>query len=287
MTYPNIDLTLESNGSNVDTTGKTLVIDEDIKPLIEAVALKYPQWQIKARRFNYTGSFASATELKVYEFSVHEKRENLGTLGLTWYNRERAYFIENHRISNQRERGYGTKTKDLKKALRHIAKNFSPKVADEKIHEAREKAHNTVRQLSAMKTSDYRNCMSGLLPYITEHIISNWDELSKLCVNADGTKAHGVDKLVDFYREYKIATDIAEIPYGKQTFVVLDGSDYILSTAGATTILSSEQLPPHIKLGLGMLKLVEPRVMMKGIGCKVDDNTFVIVPPAPNNVISN
>lgn len=283
MTYPNIDLTME----DARAEGKEIVIDQDIKPLIEAVALKYPQWQIKARRFSYTGNFATATEIQITEFSVVEKREPLGTLGLTWFNRERAYFIENHRINSMRERGSGTKTKDLKKAMRHIAKNFSPKVADEKIQEAKTLAHTTVRQLSAMKTNDYKSCMSGLLPFITDHIIQNWDELSKLCVNTDGSKAHGVDKLVDLYREYKIATDIAEIPIGKQTVVVTDGSDYIISTAGATTILSSEQLPPHIKLGVGMLKLVEPRVMMKGIGCKVEDNTFVIIPPAPNNVSGN
>lgn len=283
MTYPNIDLTIE----DARAEGKEIVIDQDIKPLVEAVALKYPQWQIKARRFNYTGNFATATEIQMCEFAVIEKREHLGTLGLTWFNRERAYYIENHRINNMRERGSGTKTKDLKKAMRHIAKNFSLKVADEKIEEAKAKAHSTVRQLSSMKTSDYRNCMSGLLSYITDHIINNWDELSKLCVNADGSKAHGVDKLVDLYREYKIATDIAEIPLGKQTVVVTDGSNYIISTAGATTILSSEQLPPYIKLGVGMLKLVEPRVMMKGIGCKVEDNIFVIIPPASNNVSGN
>jgi hypothetical protein len=61
MTYPNIDLTME----DARTEGKEIVIDQDIKPLVEAVALKYPHWQIKARRFNYTGNFATATEIQI------------------------------------------------------------------------------------------------------------------------------------------------------------------------------------------------------------------------------
>ena len=283
MIYANVDLTMEDK----NVAGKELIIDKDVLPLIDAIARKYPQWQLKARRFNYNGAFATATELQVYEFGVFEKRELLGVLGLTWYNRERAFFIENHRISNQRERGYGTKTKDLKKAIRHVVKNFSPKVADEKIADARDKSLSTIRQLNAQKTSDFRGCWQNLMAFIVPYVLNNWEEIAKTCVNADGSVPKDAHKLLDTYREHQIAMEIAEVPLGKQTIVMTEGSDYILSTAGAITILSSEQLPHHIRLGLGMLKLVEPRVMMKGIGCKVDDNIFVIVPPAPNNVISN
>lgn len=285
MMYPNVDLTtIEDRHSELK--GKTFVIDNDILPLVDAVAIKYPQWQLKAKRFNYEGSLVNATTLKVYEFDVFEKRENLGTIGMAWYNRERAFWLENHRIANQRERGYGTKTKDLKKALRHIAKNFSPKVADEKIEEAYGKAHNILRQLGGQKNHEFRNALQTVLPSLTPYIIENWDELSKLC-QGDTNVAREADKLVECYRESKIASEIADIPLGKQTVVMIDGNDYILRTAGATVILSSEQLPPHIRLGVGMLKLVEPRVMMKDIGCKIEDNIFVITPPAPNNVISN
>lgn len=285
MTYPNVDLTtIEDRHSELK--GKTFVIDNDVLPLIDAVAIKYPQWQLKAKRFNYEGSLINATTLKVYEFDVFEKRENLGTIGLTWYNRERAFWLENHRIANQRERGYGTKTKDLKKALRHIAKNFSPKVADEKIEEAYGKAHNILRQLGGQKSHEFRSALQTVLPSLTPYIIENWDELSKLC-QGDTNIAREADKLVECYRESKIASEIADIPLGKQTVVMIDGNDYILRTAGATVILSSEQLPPHIRLGVGMLKLVEPRVMMKDIGCKIEDNIFVITPPASNNVTSN
>lgn len=283
MIYANVDLTLEDK----NVAGKELVIDKDILPLIDAIARKYPQWQIKARRFNYNGAFATATELQVYEFGVFEKRELLGVLGLTWYNRERAFFIENHRISNQRERGYGTKTKDLKKAIRHVVKNFSPKVADEKIADAREKSYSTIRQLNSAKASDFRNCWANLMTFIVPYVLNNWEKISTTCVTPDGSLHKDASRLLDTYRESQIANEIAEVPLGKQTVVMTEGSDYILSTAGATTILSSEQLPHHIRFGLGMLKLVEPRVMMKGIGCKVDDNIFVIVSPEPNNVISN
>lgn len=285
MTYPNVDLTTIED-KHADLKSKTFIIDEDILPLVEAVALKYPHWQVKAKRFNYSGSLASATELKIYEFDIYEKRENLGTIGLTWYNRERAFWLENHRIANQRERGYGTKTKDLKKAMRHIAKNFSPKVANEKMDEAYGKAHNMMRQLGSQKTSSFRNALQYVLPSLIPHILENWDELSKLC-QGDTNVEKEAEKLMDYYREHQIASEISDIPLSKQTVVMIEGSDYILKTAGATVILSSEQLPPHIRLGVGMLKLVEPRVMMKGIGCKIEDNIFVITPPAPNNVISN
>jgi hypothetical protein len=47
--------------------------------------------------------------------------------------------------------------------------------------------------------------------------------------------------------------------------------------------MTSEELPTFIRMGVGMLKLVEDGVLITNIGFKVDESTFVVLPPSEEN----
>ena len=52
---------------------------------------------------------------------------------------------------------------------------------------------------------------------------------------------------------------------------------------GRVEVKTSEELPDFVRRGVGMLKLVEPRHAISNVGVRVDDTTFVVIPP---NIVS-
>jgi hypothetical protein len=55
--------------------------------------------------------------------------------------------------------------------------------------------------------------------------------------------------------------------------------DYALSKEGEEPkIMASENLPDYIRKAVGMLKLVEKNQIIGGIGLKVSDDTFIVLP---------
>ena len=57
------------------------------------------------------------------------------------------------------------------------------------------------------------------------------------------------------------------------TLVVIHGSNYVTARGTYTT----DTLPIKIKQGVGMLKLVEAGQCVRGVGFKVDADTFYVM----------
>lgn len=265
MTYANIDLTVKDIDSSY-----TVTIDEDLRPLAEAVAVKYPQWTLMSSNFRYGGN----SNVIIRQFKVLDsKREELGRIGTTYYNRSYSYEITNHRIANARERGSSAVTKDLKKAMRHISKNFGSKSLMEKMNEASSRAQELGRQLTNRREWEFKNgynsVASGLMGYVMEHI----DELEPHIQKP----ATSVATLKDNYSKMLCYQSITN--NSNRMVVLIDGSSYIVKGSGAVRILEQEKLPEFMRRNIGMLKLMEKEQALENIGCRIDENVFLIVPP--------
>ena len=265
MTYANIDLTVKDIDSSY-----TVTIDEDVRPLAEAVAVKYPQWTLVSANYRYGGN----NNVIIRQFKVLDsKREELGRIGTTYYNRSYSYEITNHRIANARERGSSAVTKDLKKAMRHISKNFGSKSLMEKMNEASSKAQELGRQLTNRREWEFKNgynsVANGLMGYVMEHI----DELEPH-IQKPST---AVASLKDSYSKMLCYQSITN--NSNRMVVLIEGSSYIVKGSGAVRILEQEKLPEFMRRNIGMLKLMEKEQALENIGCRIDENVFLIVPP--------
>ena len=65
---------------------------------------------------------------------------------------------------------------------------------------------------------------------------------------------------------------------GAAAIVVTLGSSYILSYKGPAEIIASDELPEELRAPLGMLKLSETNTLVDGIGVRVSENTFLVLP---------
>lgn len=63
---------------------------------------------------------------------------------------------------------------------------------------------------------------------------------------------------------------------GGATLVVLDGAQYITQTGETVQNYTDDTLPYHMRMKLGMLKLVEDKQMISDVGCRVDSTTYVV-----------
>jgi hypothetical protein len=70
----------------------------------------------------------------------------------------------------------------------------------------------------------------------------------------------------------------------KSYLVFIEGMNYSVSLGQSLPrIMTSEELPTFIRMGVGMLKLVENGVLITNIGFRVDESTFVVLPQSEEN----
>ena len=270
MTYENIKL-----GDKAIPEGWTRTIDPFIKPLVEALALKYPQWTFESL-YNSTNHNTKTEEAT--RFKVIDKREELGILGKEYCSSGHRFQVDNHRINNMRERGSGMKTIHLDKAIKHVNKYFSKKNVDEKLREAKEVAQNGLGNVASQKQWKMRELWldDAISVELQKYLVSVFpDALTML----DPKVIKGLEDFPTRVIE-KIEVDgmMKELRSGNMHLVLLDGMDYAIQKGNEPpTIKASEQLPDYMRRAIGLLKLVEDNQVIHGVGYRANANTFMVV----------
>jgi hypothetical protein len=270
MTYENIKLS-----SKAIPNDWTRTIEPFIKPLVEALALKYPQWTFEA-----CSSINDNTN-KVEEscrFKIIDKREELGVISKDWAKNGYRFQIDNHRINNMRERGSGMKTIHLDKAIKHVGKFFSKKNVSEKLNEARQLAENGLGNVASSKNWKLREVWNNdeASEALQKYLLSVFpDALTMLDPKI-------INKLEDFptrvTEKLEVDSMVKELRLGNMYLVLLDGMDYAIQKGNdAPTIKASEQLPDYMRRAVGLLKLVEDNQVINGVGYRANANTFMVI----------
>jgi hypothetical protein len=270
MTYENIKL----SGKELPE-GWTRTIDPFLKPLVEALALKYPQWTFESL---YNSTNHSTKNEEASRFKIVDKREELGVIGKDYCRSGYRFQIDNHRINNMRERGSGMKTIHLDKAIKHVSKYFSKKNVNEKLNEARQLAENGLGQVASSKQWKLREIWNNdeASEALQKYLLGVFpDALTMLDPKL-------INKLEDFptrvTEKLEVDSMAKQLRLGNMHLVLLDGMDYALQKGGEPpTIKASEQLPDYMRRAIGLLKLVEDNQVIHGVGYRADANTFMVV----------
>jgi hypothetical protein len=252
------------------------IVDTYLAPLIEALALKNPEWKFEA---TYTSRklVDSGVIYTVERMKVINKYEEIGQVGLDYTRAGKRFYINNHRVENMRERGSGVKTTDLNKALRHVDKFFGLKDLEEKLEEAKNQAHNISSNVAREKYYQYQNVWRILEEPARQFILKNMEAFT-----AATEDVNAVAKFPEALREMDNANFVSDLIAKHKTYLVLiDGMNYSVAFGKhPSETMASEQLPTFIRQGVGMLKLVEVGNIITNIGLRVAENTFVVLPPS-------
>lgn len=264
---------------------KKAVVHKNMKPLLDRLIAKRPNWVFKARRIHDYNAF----EMVASTFDVWCDGEVLGDICISSTTRTGEvkvdYCYDTSRIQQGRQRGMWTKTTKLDLAVKNILKAFYSKTLGERVAEA----HEQVRaKLSSNRTNANHvfQTMSRLVDReITNFVMNNWEELAPRMREAGINLRDEMPEAYANWREMEYVYHAYTEAYG--CTIVLRGSDYAVSThKGAdteTTIKSSDELPAGIRRNLGLLKLSTTGETIPGIGIRISDYTYYVMDGGNND----
>lgn len=277
MTYANIEL--KEHDRFGDGIKRQSTIDPFLKDLIEQLALKYPQWT-----FVETSVTALAVDklIHAHRFDVKDKREVLGTIDKDYCGSGYRYRIDNHRIEGVRERGSGMKTIHLKKAIKHVDKFFGKKNVIEKITEAKQKVQYALSQVNNEKEWRLRATWGSMESDVRSFVVGNYQMFMDSIVNKNSI-AKQLEQLPTQVEEFNATQHLTKTLQADNAFIVfIDGVNYSVQKGkDPLEVKQSDELPDFIRRAVGLLKLVEDNQVVSGVGMRVDETTFLVL---PNNV---
>lgn len=266
--------------SRADYVDAPVEIYKSLDEFMKEAAVKYPRWKFIGFRPWIKTRMNGAHVLEVSRFRVYEGRELVGEIGCGQSSRGKDYIVlTNDRIEGMRERGTSMKTGNKEKALKLLGKHFGVKTPAELWHEGYDVcsqiAYATDRETKHRFDVNYSSLVGYLIPYFMEH----WDEIRAI---AEKRKADPqmLDAIPDLYDKRLIAHEVRTCLENKKGVVVVThGTSYVVKDGDTESLMSydTDTLPEWIKRGVGLLKLVENRNVLKDVGLRADDDTFFVI----------
>jgi hypothetical protein len=248
-----------------------------LRPLLTKLAKARPKWRLVGVRYAIRDDGPHwATTFKVMEGNVE-----LGEVSKD-YNHSAgcdSFSIDNPRMAAVRQRGYKTMTKDVAKAFKIITSKFHGKTPEETIRDARERAYNIVsanaRGLSNRHSGIVGNLRNGLLAFAE----ANWDAFKEFAAQDGSIGMANIDQYHEA-KEDAATADMLQLAWSHEQgdLVVLRGSDYIVKNKDGYKVISSEDLTPHLKRSIGILKLAEAGTYVFPFGVKTAPDEMFLLP---------
>jgi hypothetical protein len=245
-----------------------------LKQAIAKLAPMYPLWQFVVPKV-FMGDEVTA-------FKVVANGEELGSISRLYHGRDYVVAVTNHRISASRARGSEYKTKDVDKAVLKVKKTFAPRNPKELLAEAYTEAGRLLNQQEngkdrALEKHKY-NIREAMLSYVLgagyEGFLANVQTLEprvrdRVLKDIEGEKElrMEVKSIEEIRRQFE--NQIAAL-------VVRDSGKYLVRIDDNVQIYDDNTLPESMKRNLGMLKLVDAGFFLSGVGCRVNDEVFVV-----------
>jgi len=265
-----------------DTARELKSVDKLIDPVVQRLAVLNPLWRFVVESAGYDNT-TEPSSLKAMSFKVIEAGEELGTIGREYHGREWLISISNERISNDRVRRGGYKTKDANKAILRAKKMFFKLKPDERIDKAVKSAEGVMYQQSRRKDRemhDHRSTIhTAASKFITgvgfhlflEHI-KEWHEIDRNRIDKAIAERNRIGEEMLTIENVK-----SRFEAGRAALVIKDDGKYLVKMGDAIQLFNDNTLPEDMKAKLGMLKLVETETFISDMGCRISDEVFVIV----------
>lgn len=260
-------------------------VDMFIAPLLAELSKKRPAWQFVSDRFGDLSP--DGTHYTYSRFTIMEDGEELGWVDKDkdWRSGGYKYKFDGPRLRAGRSRAKAQVTKDLKKAVKAIAANIYALTLTERMSIARKEANSKTDKAVYPIQRDYRQCRDVLSASMVSFVLDNWEAFSAYTMPDPATE-RARDTLRDRY-ERLLAAEAAESAKrnGLGAVVVEQGNAIYVeydNKQGQFHHTTVDKLPDNLKLGVAMLKLVEPETMVDYVGVRVDAKTYYVFSGLPH-----
>lgn len=249
-----------------------------MRTVIWETATRFPMWDIVI-----TGVKMGNDQQLVSGIAIMSGREKLGTVKLEYVGRgyERKLSIQNKRIDQSLERARAMHTEDPKRAMAIIKKWFRNKTTAELVADGlgtAQTVYGSFRRSTHSKKMIVRETIQSMSFSFIMHNPEVRTELAKFIAAID---AGMHKKLVEAYNAHDEAESfemaLQSFDKGVHTIIAID-EGYIVCHNDTVSSYTDATLPDNLRAPLGMLKLVNAKELIKGVGFKADNNVFVVKP---------
>ena len=245
-----------------------------LKQTIVKLAPMYPLWQ-------FVVPLVSMGD-EVHRFKVMANGEELGSISRLYHGHDYVIAVANHRISESRTRGSEYKTRDVDKAVLKVKKTFAPRNPNERLKDAAEIAGRFLNSQESGKTRALSKHEYSIGTTMMEYVkgagyaafltyVDNMESRLR-----DGVLAH-IQGEKELQMEVKSIEEIRR-QFDKQiaALIVRDSGKYLVRIDDNVQIYDDNTLPESMRGKLGMLKLVDAGFFLSDVGCRVNDEVFVV-----------
>lgn len=247
----------------------------DMCRLVMNLAMANPLW-----RFIVTDTIG---EHRPVGFSVVDSGEEIGKIGRTYYRGDYKLSLTNDRIADKRERTSSYRTSDVDKAVLMAKKMFFRLKPNERIDKAYDKAKQVMNNQAHEKSREHRYSERDTQNSAQEFIMGSGFHLFLAHVNGL-PEAEKKPMLKKMEQTKKFKDDMLTIESIRERFgdnkaalIIKDEGKYLVKIGQDVQLYDDNTLPIEMRGKLGMLKLVEAEHFVSDIGCRINDEIFVVL----------
>lgn len=246
----------------------------DMCKVVMHLAMANPLWRFIVR---------DISGMKATLFSVIDSGEEIGKIGRQYYRGDYKIALSNDRISDARERTSSYRTGDVDKAILMAKKMFFRLKPNERI----EKAYGTAKQVMQNqwhdKQREHRYAEREIESSAVKFIMGTGFPL--FLSYLDGLPEHEKKPMLKKMEQAsKHKQDMLTIESIKEKFgsehtalIIKDEGKYMVKIGQDVQIYDDNTLPVEMRGKLGMLKLVEAEHFVSSVGCRINDEIFVVL----------
>lgn len=246
----------------------------DMSRLVMHLAMANPLW-----RFVVT----DISGIRASNFSVIDSGEVIGKIGRQYYRGNYKLSLTNDRISNARERTSSYRTGDVDKAILMAKKMFFRLKPNERIEKAYSEANRVMQNQWHDKTREYRYAEREVEASAVKFIMGTGFPLFLSYLNGL-PEAEKKPMLKKMEKSKELKQDMLTIEAIKDRFgsehtalIIKDEGKYMVKIGQDVQIYDDNTLPESMRGKLGMLKLVEAEHFISSVGCRINDEIFVVL----------
>jgi hypothetical protein len=246
-----------------------------LKTVITRLATDKPLWDFIA--------FSVVNRTQVTTFYVEKDGERLGEIGFDWHGRNYCIYVKNKRIADALSRSDRYKTADIDKAVLKVKKMFGVMTTKERLTDASVKAANVTNNAANAKWSQLRDVEGRITRVANQYVMEEGFPVFLEWLKAQDTHKTrdallGVDNKVSLSIEMLTIQKVRDhFNEGKAVLVIKDDGKYIVKVGDKVDLYDDNTLPQELCGKLGMLKLIEAEQFVTDTGCRINDETFVLI----------
>ena len=254
----------------------SIMLHPDLAPIFDKLLRERPTWRFKSTENVYGGApNATATRFKIYDGD-----EELGQLWSEthWRDNEVRYCFNNFRLHLERQRNSVSYTTKPDVAVKRIVKAFHMKTPSERAVDAQKDVREIANNLVQVTGWPVRKARTALEAEFFLYAARHWDEVkSILPITA---KDFNLPELLAANECATLMQDAVSQGNGVNVRIEPNGTyatSRPVNTGYETYSYTDATLPDHLRGALGLLKLIDDKTSIDGVGLRVNANLYYVM----------